>query len=89
MEKQEHPLLRCTRVEAANAMANHIIDVINEHVRISLSVTLLGGLSLGGLLLLELPLASLRLCDLPPVVLENSLVAPACSRASVAAWSAT
>jgi uncharacterized membrane protein len=33
MGEHEDPLLRRTRVEAANAMANSIIDVINAHVR--------------------------------------------------------
>lgn len=33
MDEPEDPLLRRTRVEAANAMANNIIDVINEHAR--------------------------------------------------------
>jgi hypothetical protein len=33
VSKPEHPLLYRTRVEAANAMANAMIDVINEHAR--------------------------------------------------------
>jgi hypothetical protein len=33
MDESEDPLLRRTRVEAANAMANSIIDVINAHAR--------------------------------------------------------
>jgi predicted lysophospholipase L1 biosynthesis ABC-type transport system permease subunit len=42
---------------------------------ISLSVALLGGLDLGPLALFALALALLGLCNLPSVVLENSLVA--------------
>jgi hypothetical protein len=33
MVTPEHPLLHHVRVEAANTMANAIIDVINAHVR--------------------------------------------------------
>src|SRR5258707_6940611 len=42
---------------------------------VRLSVALLDGLSLGGLLLFELALALLRLGDLPPVVLQYATVA--------------
>jgi hypothetical protein len=42
---------------------------------ISLPVTLLGGLSLGGLLLLELALTLLGLGNLPPVVFEHAPIA--------------
>ena len=30
---KEDPLLRRTRIEAANAMANAVIDTMNEHIR--------------------------------------------------------
>jgi hypothetical protein len=61
---------------------------------IGLPVALLVGLSLGGLLLLELALAPLRLFNLPSVVLEDPSRAPSpqtcrsCSRPS-SSWSST